>query len=135
MPRIFDPAKLDVAVTAAMKELENILLSSARAEAPRNTGAFAEGLESRLIGNGFESSIEIYSTVEKPLPIWISEGTAPHEIGAPGQFLYNPDEDFAAIGPVLHPGTQPNPFVEDILLTIDTKAQELLLRAIESAIL
>lgn len=123
------------ALNGAMIAIEPLLLERARANAPYATGAFVDGLESHIVGAGVGSiagdlSIEVYSTADTPLMEWVLQGTSPHSIGEDGQFLYNPDDDFAAIGPVDHPGTAPYDFATPTLEQINDVAQEIIIRAL-----
>ena len=89
-----------------------VLLHAVQTEAPKVTGAFAESMYPTVEITDGEVMINISASTSKPKSIWISNGTMGHEIGAGGNFLWNPtgENEFAAMGPVLHPGTQPNQF-------------------------
>src|SRR5450631_1797420 len=98
---IGSPAAVSEAINSAMLEIEKILLAEVRSRAPVVTGEFVASLESRITGFGVGAiggiiSAEVYSTEEIPLMEFLLLGTAPHEIGTSGQFLYNPEEGFAA---------------------------------------
>jgi hypothetical protein len=89
-----------------------MLLHAVQAEAPKVTGAFAASMYPTVSITEGEVMINISASSKKPKSIWISNGTMGHEIGAGGNFLWNPtgDTEFAAMGPVVHPGTHANQF-------------------------
>ena len=133
-------AAVSEALNDAMKVIERLLLDEVRSRAPVGaTGEFVGSLESRLVGAGVGSvggliQVEVYSTEEIPLMEFLLEGTSAHEEGEAGQFLYNPDEGFGAMGPVEHPGYAPEDFATPSLQAIDDIAQGILIEALRAAI-
>ena len=89
-----------------------MVLHAVQSEAPKVTGAFAESMYPTVEITDGEVMINITAATRKPKSIWISNGTMGHVIGAGGGFLWNPtgENEFAAMGPVVHPGTHANQF-------------------------
>jgi hypothetical protein len=81
-------------------------------EAPKVTGTFAASLYPSVSVLDGNVTIRISASSGKPKAIWIRNGTMQHEIGTAGNFLWNPtgDTEFAAMGPIVHPGTKRNQF-------------------------
>jgi hypothetical protein len=134
-------AVVSAALNEAMQVIEKLLLETVKSNAPVGaTGEFVGSLESRLVGAGVGSvggliQAEVYSTEEIPLMEFLLYGTAAHDEGVDGKFLYNPDEGFAAMGVVEHPGYAPEDFATPSLQQVDEKAQGILIEAIRTAIL
>ncbi len=55
-------------------------------------------------------------------------GAGPHSIGAPGQYLHNPFNQFSARGPVQHPGNPAQPFLRPAYNVIRRKMTEIMAR-------
>jgi hypothetical protein len=89
-----------------------VLLHAVQMEAPKVTGTFAASMYPSVSVLDGNVTIRISASSGKPKAIWIRNGTMQHEIGTEGQFLWNPTgtEEFAALGPIVHPGTKRNQF-------------------------
>lgn len=83
-------------------------------------------------GAGPDRYIEIRSSSEHPKAIFLREGTTSHSIGAPGQFLFNPYAEFAARGPVIHPGTAPNNWADRALQLVEAQVMDRLASTVVS---
>lgn len=100
-------------------ELEQVYVRLAREEAPSRSGMFRERITTTpWIGAGL-SSASFAGISERPLGLWIQEGTDPHPIPPRGDnrlIFYWEREHRMFIGErgqaVNHPGTKPNPFAE-----------------------
>jgi hypothetical protein len=62
-------------------------------------------------------------------------GSLPHEIGKPGQRLYNEEEGFKARGPVWHPGTRPTNFMEEAEYQLERDLHSIVEAELESGVL
>ena len=141
-------AAVAVGLKNAAMLLEQMTLSLAHEAAPHggpySTGKFASGLISSVSVTDAEVIITIESTVDRPDPKWITEGTAPHMIPASQDtyFLQNPSEGshspdpggFEAMGPVEHPGTKPNDWTTKVLDAVVAEAEEIIGDAIQEAL-
>jgi hypothetical protein len=89
-----------------------ILLHAVQMEAPKVTGTFAASMYPMVSVLDGNVTVKISASSGKPKAIWIRNSTMAHEIGVAGNFLWNPTgtTEFAAMGPVLHPGTHANQF-------------------------
>jgi hypothetical protein len=89
-----------------------VLLHAVQMEAPKVTGTFAASMYPSVSVLDGNVTIRISASSGKPKAIWIRNGTAAHTIGESGNFLWNPtgDNEFAAMGPIVHPGTKRNQF-------------------------
>jgi hypothetical protein len=140
-------AAVSVGLKNAAMQLEQMTLSLAHEAAPHggpySTGAFASGLTSDVSITDAAVVITIESTVDKPKPKWITEGTAAHMIPAddtyfldnPSELSHSPDPGgFEAMGPVMHPGTQPNAWAEEVLTAVAATADDVINAAIQEAL-
>jgi hypothetical protein len=103
---------IDEALAGWASHASIVLLHAVQMEAPKVTGTFAASmfpLVSVIDGN---VTIRVSASSGKPKAVWIRNGTMEHEIGAGGNFLWNPTgaNEFAAMGPVVHHGTRRNQF-------------------------
>ena len=89
-----------------------VLLHAVQLEAPKVTGTFAASMYPSVSVMDGNVTIRISASSGKPKAIWIRNGTFGHEIGTAGGFMWNPtgSSEFAAMGPVVHPGTHRNQF-------------------------
>jgi hypothetical protein len=101
---------IDEVITSWSAEAAIILLHAAQIEAPHDTGAFAATMLPMISVAGGTLTISIIATTAKPKAVWIQSGTMAHAIGTEGNFLFNPADGFAAMGPIMHPGHAPNQF-------------------------
>ena len=101
---------IDEVMAIWAKDAAIMLLHAVQAEAPKVTGTFAASMYPTVEVVDGNVTINISASSGKPKAIWIRNGTMPHAIGTDGAFLFNPVDDFSAIGPVIHPGTRPNQF-------------------------
>jgi hypothetical protein len=140
-------AAVAVGLKNAAMLLEQMTLSLAHEAAPHggpfSTGAFAAGLVSDVAISDAEVVITIASTVDKPKPEWVEEGTKPHMIPAedtyfldnPSASSHSPDPGgFSAMGPVMHPGTQPNEWADTVLGEVAAVAEDTITAAIQEAL-
>lgn len=84
---------------AAVWELTRIMTAMAVNYAPFRTGELRSSIEGFMTG---PLQGEVVARAPHALPQEF--GAGPHQIGAPGQPLANPEQGFRAIGPVNHPG-------------------------------
>lgn len=105
---------LDEVLAAWAHHASIVLLHAVQMEAPRQTGTFAASMYPTVEVIDGQVTIHISASSGKPKAIWIRNGTMAHTIGDDGRFLWNPtvDPEFAAVGPVLHPGTHRNRFAQ-----------------------
>lgn len=92
-------------VEEQLRESETI----AQVHAPVRTGELVNSIGSRMTG-AYEGVVEATAAHAAPQNF----GAARHDIGYAGQFLTN-RRDFAAIGPVDHPGNPPVGFMDKAL--------------------
>jgi hypothetical protein len=89
------------------------VLDQERREAPRRTGALAEGLAYRVTGG--VSSAEVRFSSRASYTPFVVHGTAPHEIAsARGRALFWPGAGHP-VAFVQHPGTKPDDFPDRAL--------------------
>jgi hypothetical protein len=140
-------AAVAIGLKNAAMLLEQTTLSLAHEAAPHggpySTGAFAAGLRSDVSVTDAEVVITIESTVDRPEPKWLEEGTAAHMIPAEDTYFlenveggsHSPDPSgFNAMGPVMHPGTQPNDWAETVLTEVAAAADDVINTAIQEAL-
>ena len=114
-----------------------VLLHAVQMEAPRVTGTFAESMIPQVEVIGDRVIINIIATSGRPKAVWIRDGTAAHTIGEDGRFLWNPtgDDEFAAHGPVLHPGTERNEFGARALMMVRVQLLTSLAQEVRAAMI
>lgn len=103
-------AEVDAGLAGGVAELGEELAAVARSAAPIRTGNLVGAIYSRRVGGnqavvGVDAGLAPYAAAQE------SGSMGGYEIGADGQFLYNPEMLFAAIGPVTHPGVQAQHFL------------------------
>jgi hypothetical protein len=90
-----------------------VLLHAVQIEAPKGeTGLFAASMVPNVSVLDGNVTIRIIADTNKPKALWLRNGTMAHEIGTAGEFLWNPNgtNEFAATGPIVHPGMARNQF-------------------------
>lgn len=92
-------ADIDGKARGAVWELTRIMTAMAVNYAPFRKGTLRQSIEGYMTG---PLQGEVVATAPHALPQ--ETGAGPHQIGAPGQHLSNPEQGFHAIGPVNHPG-------------------------------
>lgn len=87
-------------------ELADTVAALGIAGAPVRTGFLVSSIRAYMVGatEGVAVATAPYADVQE-------KGGAPHSIGEPGQPLFNPEQGFAAIGPVNHPGNPATHFL------------------------
>ena len=121
------------------RRIGRLAVERLQANAPRDTGVFAEGIRYATFDRGFETRITIYASGEHAflLPM-ILGGTRAHTIpkgGSAAQMAKGYPLSFhwenGPRGPgryaywsVEHPGTEPNPFVDETLAEIQDDIQD-----------
>lgn len=126
----------DLLVSARRQAMRNVGRRAAdalKARAPKRSGKFARGLVYRTYDRGDYGWVRVYSTGEhRHLLKWIVGGTRPHPIpkggsaeqlakGYPLRFYWEKGPNGPGIyhfWSVRHPGTKPNPFVEETMAAI-----------------
>jgi len=118
----------------AMRRVGRMVVSRLAKNAPKKTGTFARGITFRTYDRGHATQMKAYATGEHGYLLkWIREGTKPHPIprggsaemmakGYPLRFYW----EKGPAGPgiyrfwsVNHPGTKPNPFIEDTVAAVE----------------
>ena len=114
----------------AMRRAGQIGVQALRRNAPSKTGVFAAGFFARSYDRGYTSTVRIYSGGEHAFLLdWIRFGTKPHKIprggsaeqlakGYPLRFYWEKGPrgpGVYAFWSVNHPGTKPNPFIEEAM--------------------
>ena len=112
----------------AMRAMGRILTTALRRNAPKDTGIFAAGLFYRTYDRGHKGFLHTYSAGSHGYLLnWIVKGTKPHKIpiggsaaqiakGYPLRFYWEKGPSGPGIyrfWSVNHPGTDPNPFIEE----------------------
>ena len=90
----------------AIWEVTLFMAREAAANAPHRTGELRRSIKGYMTG---PTEGTVVATAPHALPQ--ETGGAPHPIGADGQLLSNPEEGFAARGPVMHPGNPATHFM------------------------
>ncbi len=104
---------LDEALAGWAAHASIVLLHAVQIEAPKGeTGMFAKSMVPSVSVLDGNVTIRIIADTNKPKALWLRNGTMAHEIGTAGNFLWNPNgkTEFAAMGPVVHPGMARNLF-------------------------
>lgn len=124
-------AECDGAAAAAVEAMGEEGVNIARALAPvgdepdERSVPIVAGIEFYMTGatSGVVVSKARHSLAQE-------RGARAHEIGRPGQMLWNPHSTppFAARGPVSHPGNQPQPFMRPMYGVIRRKMVEIMAR-------
>lgn len=103
-------AEIEAGTRAALDVAGREMVALAVAMAPKETLHLASNIEAEVMGAeavelGMRGSEAYFEAQE--------EGGDPHEIGEPGQNLYNREEAFEATGPVHHPGNPARHFLQN----------------------
>lgn len=92
----------------------------AQAIVPHSSGHLASTIR------GYTSGYTVVVAATAEYANIVEEGSKPHWIGGEGQRLRNEETGFSAIGPVYHPGTHPQPFMEQTLRAVEEYMEDYL---------